>query len=131
MGLDRIWNLDLDLDLLRFHLLLLRTVPFTFRLVLSWLHACPCPCPCPPTFWAFPTPSHPIPQAFHQSWHHIHISTAAATTTRSTTYPYPYPSCVPSFRDTHQHLPIQCQKIALEPLSHILHSHSRSFVLYL
>lgn len=33
--------------------------PFTFRLVLSWQHACPCPSPCPPTFWTFPTPPHP------------------------------------------------------------------------
>lgn len=61
MGLDRIWNLDLDLDLLRFHLLLSveGLCLFTFRLVLSWQHACPCPCPCPLTLWAFPTPPHP------------------------------------------------------------------------
>lgn len=126
MGLDRIWNLDLDLDLLRFHLLLLKDCALLLfvSFYLGSMHARARARARP---LSEPFPPQPIPQVFHQSWHHIHISAAAATTTRSSTYPYPIPSCDPSFRDTHQYLPNQCQKIALEPLSHILHFSSSFF----
>lgn len=123
MGLDCIWNLDLDLDLSRFHLLLLQDCAFLLLVsfYLGHIHARararthPLPGPFPP---------HPTMSVSSILASHPYLcSHRRHHTLRYLPLPLPF---LRSFISRHlSHLPNRCQKIALEPLSHILHSHSR------